>query len=336
MKQVLEHLSKHKTLKTIKGKLTQKQNIYINNTNEDNALLVLLSMYKQLNQNFFIVTPNLYTSQLIYDKLSRVLEKDEINFYPQDEFLTNELLVSSSEFRLERINTIDKLMNNKPRVVITNLYGVLKPQFSQTKWKNAMITLHKGETYSLDALKDRLINYGYNHQYTVEKIGDFALRGGILDIFPINSDNPFRLDFFGDELEVIKTFDLDTQRSIDTVPSFRLTPMTDFFYTDEEYEHLENKIQEKLKVTDLSNESINMVKDDLSKLKDREELDRLSRYLPFMTEKHNTILDLVDESKVMYLDYHRVLEQNTLLIEEIKEWYDQTNDYPKMGFNLIY
>ncbi|MFP4478615.1 MAG: transcription-repair coupling factor [Candidatus Izemoplasmatales bacterium] len=336
MKQILDHLKQNKTLKSIKKNLTQKQNIYINNTNEDNALLVLLSMYRELNQTFFIVTPNLYTSQLIYDKLSRVLDKDQINFYPQDEFLTNELLVSSSEFRLERINTIDKLMNNKASVVVTNLYGILKPQFSQSKWKNAIITLKKGENYNLNALKERLINYGYNHQYTVEKIGDFALRGGILDIFPINSDNPFRLDFFGDELDVIKTFDLDTQRSIDTVSSFRLTPMTDFFYSDEEFGHLEKKIQDKLKTIDLSNESINMVQNDLSKMKERDELDRLSRYLPFMTEKHNTILDLVDDSRVMYLDYHRILEQNTLLIEEIKEWYDQTNDYPKMGFNLIY
>jgi len=336
MKQILTHLKKDKTLKSIKNNLSQNQNIYINNTNEDNALLVLLSMYKELNQTFFIVTPNLYTSQLVYDKLSRVLNKDEVNFYPQDEFLTNELLVSSSEFRLERINTIDKLMNNKPRIVVTNLYGVLKPQFSQKKWKNAIINLKQGESYQLNTLKERLINYGYNHNYTVEKIGDFAIRGGILDIFPINSDNPFRLDFFGDELDVIKTFDLDTQRSIDTVSSFRLTPMTDFFYNDDELDHLESKVKTKLETLDLSNESINMVKDDLSKLKNRDELDRLSRYLPFMTEKHNTILDLVNESKVMYLDYHRILEQNSLLIEEIKEWYSQTNDYPKMGFNLIY
>ncbi|QWC00032.1 transcription-repair coupling factor [Mycoplasmatota bacterium] len=336
MKQILEHLKNNKTLKAIKGKIIDKQNIYINNTNEDNALLVLLSMYKELNQTFFIVTPNLYTSQLIYDKLSRVLDKDEINFYPQDEFLTNELLVSSSEFRLERINTIDKLVNDKPRIVITNLYGVLKPQFSQSKWKKAIINLNKGESYNIHALKEQLINYGYNHQYTVEKIGDFAIRGGILDIFPINSNNPYRLDFFGDELDVIKTFDLDTQRSISSVSSFRLTPMTDFFYSDEELRNLENKVNEKLKTIDLSDESNHMVKDDLTKLKNRDELDRLSRYLPFMTEKHNTILDLVDESKVMFLDYHRILEQNDLLLEEIKEWYDQTDDYPKMGFNLIY
>ncbi len=336
MEKILNHLQKNQLLKEMIQKTSNKQNIYINNTNEDNALLVLLSMYKKLNETFFIVTPNLYTSQLVYDKLCRVLDRDEVNFYPQDEFLTNELLVSSNEFRLERINTIDKLINHKPRIIVVNLYGILKPQFNLSKWKKSMIHIKKGNSYDILSLKEQLINHGYNLQYTVEKIGDFALRGGILDIYPMNTDYPYRLDFFGDEIEKIKTFDLDTQRSIDQVNEFRLTPMTDFFYDDDEYETLKNSIESRLEEIDLSPESRQKVKDDLEKLSNREELDRLSRYLPFMTDKHTTLLDLVENAHTFYLDYHRIIDQNNILIEEIKEWYEQAGDYPKMAFNLLY
>jgi transcription-repair coupling factor (superfamily II helicase) len=336
MQQIIKHFNKNEIIQEIQAKTKARDNIYINNTNEDNALLVLLSLYKKLNQTIFLVTPNLYTAQVLYDKLSLILDKDEINFYPQDEFLTNELLVSSHEFRLERINTIEKLISNKPRIVVCNLYGILKPQFEKDTWQEAIFEIKKGKTYDLHTLKERLINYGYHHQYTVEKIGDFAIRGGILDIFPIHSDNPYRLDFFGDELDVIKTFDLDTQRSIEQIKSFQVTPMTDFFYSDEDYKTLEKKVLKKLEDLSLSVDAKNMVLNDLDKLKNRDELDRLSRYLPFMTKNHTTILDLVDDGHAFFLDYHRILQQNDILIEEIKEWYMETNDYTKLSFNLLY
>lgn len=336
MNQIIKHLQHHPILKDMIDKTNQKQNIYINNTNEDNALLVLLSMYESINETFFLITPNLYTAQLVYDKLSLVLDKDEVNFYPQDEFLTNELLVSSNEFRLERINTIEHLIQNKPKIVVVNLYGILKPQFNKSKWQKAMLEMKQGKTYDVHALKEKLIQLGYQHQYTVEKIGDFAIRGGIIDIFPMHTEHPYRLDFFGDELDVIKRFDLDTQRSIDQVSEFLISPMTDFFYTDEQYKKLETSVLDRIKTLELSDETIEMVHQDLEKLKNRDELDRLSRYLPFMTEKHTTLLDLVENGHTFFLDYHRIMDQNKILIEEIKEWYNQAGDYPKISFNLLY
>jgi len=134
MNKIIEHLYQHPILKQMTHHVSQNENIYINNTNEDNALLVLLALYKKLNKTFFLITPNLYTAQLVYDKLSLVLKDDEVFFFPQDEFLTNELLVSSNEFRLERINTIEHLLQNKPKIVVANLYGILKPQLSKQQW----------------------------------------------------------------------------------------------------------------------------------------------------------------------------------------------------------
>ncbi|MFW5888921.1 MAG: transcription-repair coupling factor [Bacillota bacterium] len=336
MKTIIDFLNQDKLLNEINQKIAINQNIYINNTNEDNALLVLLSLFKQQNETIFLITPNLYTAQLTYDKLSKVLDKDEINFFPQDEFLTNELLVSSNEFRLERVNTIYKLLTKKPKIVVINLYGILKPQFPLKKWQASIKNIEVGKSYKLNELKETLINYGYKKQYTVEKIGDFAIRGGIVDIYPVNTDNPYRLDFFGDELDVIKTFDLDSQRSIKKQTSFDLLPIIDFFYNDEELNKLKNIINNKVKNLTLSKATIEKINNDIEKLENRDELDRLSRYLPFLTKNHTTVLDLKPNAKTFFLDYHRIIQQNQLLIEEIKEWYEQTSDYPKMNFNVLY
>jgi len=336
MKKIIDFIKTNSEINEINKLFKFNKEIYINNTNEDNALLVLLSLFYQNDESIFVVTPNLYKAQLLYDKLSRVLEKDEISFYPQDEFLTNELLVSSIEFRLERINTINKILNHNKRIIVINLYGMLKPMLSNDKWFKSNMTLNKGKEYDLGQLKEKLIDYGYRLEYTVEKIGDFSIRGGIIDIFPVNSTNPYRLDFFGDELEKIKIFDIDTQISTSEAENFKILPIVDFFYNENELNELLNIINKKTSEVNFSNEALEKIKNDIEKLKNREELDRLSRYIPFMTDKHYTISDLCNNSKIFFLDYYRITEQNKILIEEIKDWYMQTSDYPKMDFTILY
>lgn len=336
MRDIVKLLKNNSELKTINNLFKKNEETYLNNTNEDNALLVLLHLFYNNDSSIFVVTPNLYKAQLLYDKLSRVLNRDEISFYPQDEFLTSELLVSSIEFRLERINTIYKLLNNDKRIIVTNLYGLLKPQFSPQKWKKSELIIRKRLEYNLQELKNKLIEYGYKNEYTVEKIGDFAIRGGILDIFPINSKNPFRLDFFGDEIENIKVFNVDNQRSIETIDEITIFPIVDFFYDEDELKKLIKIIENKKSKENYTKETIVTIESDIEKLTNRDELDRLNRYLPFLTTEHYTIADFVDNNKIFFLDYHRIIEQNELLIEEIKEWYMQKSDYPKMGFQILY
>ncbi|MDY0138661.1 MAG: transcription-repair coupling factor, partial [Candidatus Izemoplasmatales bacterium] len=336
MKKIINLIKENEEIKQIISLFKANENIYIKNTNEDNALLALLSIFFNNNQTIFVATPNLYKAQILYDKLSRVLDKDEISFFPQDEFLTSELLVSSIEFKLERINTIIKILSMKKRIVIVNLFGLLKPQLPAEKWENSKINFTINQDYNLDEIKNKLIEYGYKNEYTVEKIGDFAIRGGIIDIYPVNSEKPYRLDFFGDLLENIKVFDIDSQRSIESVDNFSLFPINEFFYNDSELNSLKELIKNKTSKTDFSEETLEIIKDDIIKLENREELDRLSRYISITNNKHYKITDLVPNPKIFFLDYNRIIQQNEIIIDEIREWYMQTSDYPKMNFDILY
>lgn len=323
-------------MKEITHSIKKNNEVYINNTNEDNALLLTMEYFHQNNETIFLVTPNLYKAQLIYDKLCQVLESEKVCFFPQDEFITNELLVSSIEFRIERINTIKKIITDPKRIVVINLFGILKPELPLQKWLDSIIKLAKNKEYSLKHLADKLIDYGYKKEYTVEKIGDFSIRGGIVDIFPLGAKNPFRLDFFGDTLDVIKEFDIDSQRSIKEVKNIELLPMVEFFYSDDDFNYLENLIEDKISKIDLKKETIDLVKKDLENLKNHDELDRLIRYLPFLTKEHFTILDYSKNSNMFLIDFHRIKEQNKILIEEIKDWYLSASDYPKLEFSMLY
>lgn len=115
------------------------------------------------------------------------MPKEVVCFFPQDEFVTNELLVSSMEFRVERIHTIKRLLDDPKRIVVVNLYGILKPELPLQKWRESLLSIEVNKEIPIDQLAKKLIDYGYKKEYTVEKIGDFSIRGGIVDIYPLGS-----------------------------------------------------------------------------------------------------------------------------------------------------
>lgn len=336
MKKIFESLNNNQHMNDILGDITKNNRVLINNTNEDNSLLILTQYFHTHNETVFVVTPNLYKAQLIYDKLSQVITADHICFFPQDEFITNEMLVSSMEFRVERINTIKKLIKNPRRIVVVNLFGILKPELPLQKWLDSLLLLEKDKDYAIDTISERLFDYGYKKEYTVEKVGDFSVRGGIIDIFPLGSKNPYRLDFFGDTLDLIKEFDIETQRSISKVKGVEIYPMVEFFYTDSDYLEIEKVVNKKIENIKISPETEDLIQHDFLNLKNHDELDRLVRYLPFLTDKHYTLADFSKTKTMFYVDYHRILEQNNILIEEIKEWYERSSDYPMLNFSILY
>ncbi len=336
MDKILRFIEKNIEFQRIFTEIKSHKRPYVCNTNEENAILTISAMVNKMTDVVFLVTPNLYRAQLVYDTLSSTLGEDIVSFFPQDEFITNEMLAASMEFRFERIRTILKLLSNKTKLVVTNLYGILKPELPVDNWLDSKIILNVNQEYDINGLVRKLVNYGYTREYLVEKVGDFSLRGGILDIYPLGSKEPIRVDFFGDEIEVIKEFDLDTQRSIKKISSVEIMPMTEFFYTEQEYNLILGKVQDILSVDSFSEEAKRIVEKDLDLMKNHEELDRLIRYIPFLTDKHISLVDMVENRKLIFLDYQRVLQKNDILLNEISNWYENSKDYVKLGFEMIY
>ena len=112
--------------------------------------------------------------------------------------------------------------------------------------------------------------------------------------------------------------------------------MTEFFYDDKEYKIILNKVNEKINEISFSEEAINIINKDLDYMENHEELDRLIRYLPYLTNKHNSIIDMVKSPKIVFLDYNRILQKNNIIIREIADWYENSSDYVKLDFDMIY
>ena len=337
MKQLFQYLHKDPTFLSVHQAIKKNtQSILINELNDDSMVLIIAEAFFATKKTIFVTAPNLYKAQLLYDRLSGVLGDDSTCFFPQDEFITSEMLVSSNELKTERINTIKALIDGKRKIVVTHTTGIIKPQMQVSAWKEAIVTLKVNQDYDMHHLIGQLVAYGFNKEYTVEKPGDFSVRGGIIDIFPLNQTKPFRLDFFGDTVDKIKTFDIESQRSVESVQELQIMPMYEFFYTDAEKDHLLQHIQHQLSSIHFSEAAIAKINKDIEAIENHTELDRLTRYITLLSNQKTTILDFVNDKIEFYVDYHRVLEQFDIISSEITDWYMTTDDYAKMGFVLMY
>ena len=153
---------------------------------------------------------NLYQAQRLYDQLVELMDEGLVRLFPMDEFITAEMLASSSELRIERMNTLSSIIEDPNRIIVTHVAGAARFLPPKEVFQQADISLEVGECYDLDTLKRKLIELGYQSVRAVEHMGEFSVRGGILDVFPMTEENPLRIEFFDDEIDTIRYFTTDT------------------------------------------------------------------------------------------------------------------------------
>ena len=199
-------------IRNILTKVENNNKVEISEVNRDSASLISLCLNYKIDKNIVIITPNIFQAQKLYDVLFSVL--DNVYFYPKDDFVSVELLTESFDFKLERVHTLSSVFfNENKKIIIAPLSALLSKVPYKETYKEHIVYLNKGLTIKPKNILDKLIEAGYERNYTIEKQGDISLRGSILDIFPINDQKAYRIDFFGDEIDSIKVLDTESQRS---------------------------------------------------------------------------------------------------------------------------
>src|SRR5690606_6442867 len=322
-----------------KSKLLTEKTGHFNNVNHAYIELVLSLRYQKNNQNLLIVLPNLYDAQKFYDAMSSILGDDDVLFYPADQVLTSMMALGSPEFKNERLYTLRKLIDqSKKYVIITTQEGLLRRQLTPKDYINSVVTLKPGDEIEIDALSKKLVYDGYTFNYTVERPGEFSVRGSIVDIFTHNNKDPYRLDFFGDEIETIKTFDVLTQRSISKEEKIDLSPLNELFFTDKQKLQAIEEIKEFFRTLTLSEKEETKYKQDLEYLETRKRMDGLHIYIDFFNKDKTTILDFLGSYELVVVDPFKI-EINEETIQSDLQTYAETmmgDNFLKLGFRLPY
>ena len=256
-------------------------------TKELNALYIYDTFIKK-NKGILIIVNSVYEGNDLLNRLSNYTDK--VLFFPMDDFITSEAIAISPEFKSERINTINKLIYDDKYIVITNLMGILRYLPSKDLWKKKIITLKKDNDINREKLLNDLYELGYEKETIVTETGKFGIRGYVIDVFPIGMDNPVRIELWGDTIDSIKLFDIDTQLTIKDVDSIEIYPYSEFL---------------------IDNDS-------------SEEVIRKQKYLKYYSKNISNISDYMNEFICFWYDYNQIMVSYKLLMETIMD-YDNNN-----------
>ena len=198
--------------------------------------LYTYNLFKNSNKNILYVTNTLYQANQVFQSIS--CYTDDVLLFPMDDFLTSEALAISPDLEMTRIETLTNLDGKK--IIVTNLMGYLRYLPSKELFNKSFINLKKNEDYNIKELTEKFYNIGYKRETIVTTTGEMAIRGYVIDIFPINSNNPIRIEFWGDTIDSIRYFDTDTQRTIESINEITINPNSEFIL-DKNIEDIDRK-----------------------------------------------------------------------------------------------
>ena len=283
-------------------KIINSPNIKLGNTCDEFNIHLIASDFIMGSKTLFVVLPTLTLAQKYYDSLASILPEEDVLFFPADELVSAEMISATGDFLFERIQTLYTLMKEDKKLVIANVHGAIKYEMSKDKWLKSCFELHTGDTFDMKELSSLLVSLGYEMTFTTNRTGQFSKRGSIIDLFPLGMEEPIRLDFFGDEIESIKVYDVDSQRSIKKIDSCTILPVSEFIYNEEEFKLAKSKISSFLAGFNLSALEDEMYKRDLENLSLHKSLNTLSRYLRFFLNDGYTLFDFKENKKIYFID----------------------------------
>lgn len=193
--------------------------------NSELKALYVYNNFLRIDKSILFVADSLFEANKFYQILSNYTQ--DVLLFPMDDFLTSEALAISPELKVTRLETLNSLLDNK-KIVVTNLMGLLRYLPSKEIYKEAYIKIEKDEEIDIKELINKLYNIGYTRETIINKTGEIAVRGYVVDIFPLKYNNPVRIEFWGDTVESIREFNVDTQLTINHLNSVEISPNTEF------------------------------------------------------------------------------------------------------------
>ncbi|MFI3170753.1 MAG: transcription-repair coupling factor [Eubacteriales bacterium] len=185
---------------------------------------LIYGLGKEIPHKLIVVSSELKAKQ-IYEEY-RMLDK-EVWLYPAKDLLFYHADIKGKVLLKKRMEVIANLINHKESTVIVCYEAFMDKLIPLESIQKSILNIVVGQTFELEELKVQLVELGYEREMQVEGVGQFAVRGGIVDIYPITEELPIRIEFWDDEVDSIRSFDLESQRSIENLEMLELYPASE-------------------------------------------------------------------------------------------------------------
>lgn len=171
---------------------------------------------------------------------------DDVVMYPAKDFIFFSADVHGNLILQQRLEFIQKIVEDKPFTVILTPDAFMDKIMPIEKIKNNYLEIEEGSIIQMDALKSKLVQMGYEPVVQIDGPGQFAVRGSIVDIYTLTDEVPYRIDFWDDEVDIIKSFEVESQRSIENLESVKIYPASEYSLTKKEIQAGMAKIRQDL------------------------------------------------------------------------------------------
>ncbi|WP_341785402.1 transcription-repair coupling factor [Staphylococcus arlettae] len=303
-----------------------EDNILVTGLSASAKATIIAEKFLQSSKQLLIVTNNLYQADKLETDLLQFVPANDIYKYPMQDIMTEEFSTQSPQFMSERVRTLTALAQNQRGLFIVPLNGLKKWLTPVDMWKAHQLTLQIGDDIDVDAFLTKLVNMGYRRESVVSNLGEFSLRGGIIDVYPLIGE-PVRIELFDTEVDSIRDFDVETQRSNENIEQVHITTASDYIITDEVLQHTKEQLQKAYEETRPKIDKA--VRNDLKetyesfKLFEETHFDHqvLRRLVAFMYEQPATLVDYFQDDAIIAVDeYNRIKETEQTLTTETDEF----------------
>ena len=276
--------------------------INIAGLSESGKSYVIDGIFNEIDNSLVIVTHNELEAKNLYEDLS--LYSTNVYFLPIREVVFYNVDAISGDLRWARLKVIKEILNNKDKkIIVTSVDAITALYTPRQKYLNYSITIKNGDEVDLKDISKKLIECGYERVEVVEGKGEFSFRGGILDVFPPIAIYPYRIELFGDEIDSIRTFNIESQRSIEKVKSIEIFPAKEVIVDEEGKKSANDKIISELdsiieKSNNKNNDQVDKIKrivnKNLEMLNETSTFETVDSYLPFFYEEMESLFDYLD------------------------------------------
>ena len=254
-----------------------------------------------------------------------------VYLYPAKDLIFFQADIHGNKLTAERVKVLRRLAEKKPITIVTTFSALMTPQ---ARWEidRDTVSISKHGTLDMTEVSKRLVNMGYEKTYQVEAPGQFAVRGGILDVFDLTEENPYRIELWGDEVDSVRSFDILSQRSVEQLSSIRIFPAAEFVLTEEMQRDgiakIEKEAKKQVKIfrDHMQSEEAHRIEVQVKELREQvlefKNLSVLEGYIRYFygEEELSNLLGLLPEKHCLFLDEPaRIREQAEAVELEFRE-----------------
>ncbi|MHB9647990.1 transcription-repair coupling factor [Weissella paramesenteroides] len=331
--QLTELLQQDKALQGLATGLTKGGRHLMTGISGTARTVYLAALQQRTQQPMVIVSDSQFHADQLAEDLQALLGNEHVAVFPTEESLAAEMAVTSLDTRLARVSALHLLLTDPRAVVVTGIAGAQRYLPPVKKFQQAQLTIDFDHEYELKDLEIKLHQMGYHRNTTVEQPGEFAIRGSIVDVYPLDADYPVRLDFFDTELDSMRSFDAENQRSIENIDSLTILPATDLVLSDDDRQKAKTQLE--LAMTKQRDQLAGAEKRHLTEaitpllttLADGQILPEMRAYLHMLYPDAASLFDYLPANGiVVFDDYPRAIENAAQMRLDDTNWWAEKLD----------